>query len=69
MTTFSDRVLLRWAPISTLLAAGAAVGLTVGLRPFGYHNWPRPEAGRPQASVVQVPSPSDPAPSPCPGSW
>ena len=64
MTTFSDRVLLRWAPIATLLAAGAAVGLTVAPRPFGYHDWPNPVVGRPSASVVQVPSPIDPVAAP-----
>ncbi|TMK62538.1 MAG: hypothetical protein E6G53_13745 [Actinobacteria bacterium] len=60
MTTFSDRVLLRWVPISTLLAAGTTVGLTVGPRPFGYRAWPRPAVERPIESVVQPPARVEP---------
>ena len=60
MTTFSDRVLLRWVPISALLAAGTTVGLTVGPRPFGYHSWPRPAGERPVESVVEPPARAEP---------
>ena len=56
MTTFSDRILLRWAPISTLLAAGTTVGLSVGPHPYGYHSWPRPAVERPIESLVPAPA-------------
>ena len=61
MTTFSDRILLRWVPISTLLAAGTTVGLNVGPQPFGYHSWPRPAVERPIESLVPTPASGAPA--------
>jgi hypothetical protein len=60
LTTFSDRILLRWVPVSTLLAAGTSVGLTVGPHPYGYHSWPRPAIEKPLESVVQAPVPDEP---------
>jgi hypothetical protein len=60
LTTFSDRILLRWVPVSTLLAAGTTVGLTVGPHPYGYHSWPRPAIENPVKSVVSAPAPAEP---------
>ena len=64
MTTSSDRVLLRWLPLAVLLAAAAAVLLTVIPHPYGYHRWPQPETSEVPVQVVRVaPDPATAAPA------
>jgi hypothetical protein len=63
VTTSADRVLLRWLPLAVLLAAAAAVLLTVIPHPYGYHRWPQPQASEAPIQVVRVaPQPTNAAP-------
>src|SRR5438094_877344 len=55
VTTFSDRILLRWVPLAVFLAAAVAVGLSIGPHPYGYHAWPRPVAQAPLERTVRTP--------------
>jgi hypothetical protein len=61
VTTFSDRVLLRWLPLAVFLAAAMAVGLTLGPHPFAYHRWPQPPRQTALQRVVEVPAAEAPA--------
>src|SRR5947208_8591293 len=53
VTTFSDRILLRWVPLAVFLAAAVAVGLSFGPHPYGYHAWPKPVAQAPIERTVR----------------
>ncbi|HKP89665.1 MAG TPA: hypothetical protein VJT75_06780, partial [Thermoleophilaceae bacterium] len=54
MTTSSDRTLLRWLPLATLLSIAMAVGLSFGPHPFGFHGWPKARTPQPVLRVVRV---------------
>jgi hypothetical protein len=54
VTTFSDRILLRWLPLAVFLAAAAAVALTIGPPRFAYHSWPTPPTSQTVERVVRV---------------